>query len=169
MRLCEEYLARRGIKVDYAPHVRRGFAYFRGGERLLSIEWSEAGAHPGYYEFSECVLETRCRILSSRRVEWDEYEERLVSWRRAEEVVQDKASVFDLTWRYFMRRHESVLMRSFSLSELHATMDPANPSRLIGCASVLEALVESSPEAADFWHSRAFDIVSLYCGWIARL
>lgn len=169
MRLCDEYLARKGISVDYAPHVKRGFAYFRGGDRLLSIEWSDPGAHPGYYEFSECVLEKRCRVLSSRRVEWDEYEASLVSWRRAEEVVLERALVFDLTWRYFMRRHESLLMSIFPLAQLHATVDPLNTSRVLGCTHVLEALAERSPEASDFWHSRALDILSLYCHWIGRL
>lgn len=169
MRLCDEYLVRSGIEVDYAPHVRKGFVYFRGGERLLSIEWNEAGAHPGYYEFSECVLETRCRVLSSRRVEWEDYEGEIVSWRRSEDVVLNRAEVFDLTWRYFLRRHESVLMCRIPLSDIHATIDAGNPSRLIDCARVLEVLYEREPEAARFWHSRAFDIVSLYCHWIGSL
>lgn len=169
MRLCDEYLVRNGIEVNYARYIRRGFVYFRGGERLLSIEWNESGAHPGYYDLSECVLETRCRVLSSRRVEWDEYEERLVEWRRSEDIVLDKSLIFDLTWSYFLRRHESVLIREFPLSQIHATIDRRNESRLLECARVLEVLSERAPKAADFWHSKAFDIVSLYCHWIGSL
>jgi hypothetical protein len=170
MRLCDEYLARMGVKADYAVHVGKGFVYYEGGSRLLSVRWEQAGPHPGFYELSECVLETRCRILRSERVEWDEYEGRLLDWKSsAGELVSDKTKVFDLTWQYFIRRHESELMGLFPLSRIHATIDPSNRSRIVGCAELLDVLAERSPHISDFWHSRAFEIVSLYCHWLVRL
>lgn len=170
MRLCEEYIHRRGIKVDCAVHVRRGFLYFGNGDRLLSISWSQVGPHPGFYEFSECSLDTRCRVLSSERANWEEYESRLISWKsHAEGIVFDKARVFDLTWQYFLRRHEAVIMDAVPLSFIHSTIDPSNKSRLVDCMSLVEALSPIAPEVSEFWRSRAFDIISLYCYWLARL
>jgi hypothetical protein len=170
MRLCEEYLARRGVEVEYAVHVRKGFVYFEGGSRLLAIRWEQAGPHPGFYEFSECSLESRCRVLRSDRVEWDDYESRLVEWKSSVGgVVADKGRIFDLTWQYFLRRHESDLIRLFPLSEIHATLDPSNRSRAVQCMGMLDSLARTLPRAAEFWHSRAFDIISLYCHWLVRL
>ena len=170
MRLCEEYLHRIGIKADCAVHVRRGFLYFDGGERLLSISWNEVGPHPGFYEFSECSLDTRCRVLSSERVDWEDYESHLISWKAsAGGVVFDKARVFDLTWQYFLRRHEEVIMGALPLSMIHSTIDPSNKSRIVDCMSLVESLSSVAPEASEFWRSRAFDIISLYCHWLARL
>jgi hypothetical protein len=170
MRLCDEYLYRRGLKIDYAVHVGKGFVYFGGGSRLLSIRWEQIGPHPGFYELSECVLDTRCRVLRSERVEWDDYEARLVEWKAsAGEIVSDRTRVFDLTWRYFLRRHEEDMLALFPLSVLHSTIDPSSRSRLVACADVLESLEERLPRAAEFWHSRAFDIVSRYCHWLARI
>ena len=170
MRLCDEYLNRRGLKINYAVHVEKGFVYFGRESRLLSIRWEQIGPHPGFYEFSECVLDQRCRVLRSDRVEWDDYETSLLNWKTsAGEIVSDKTKVFDLTWQYFLRRHEEDMFALFPLSVLHSTIDPSNRFRLIACANVLESLETRLPSAADFWHSRAFDIVSCYCHWLSRI
>lgn len=170
MRLCEEYLVRNSLKPRHARHTRRGFLYFEGGEKLLCIEWMEVGAHPGLYEFSECHLGRRCRTLSAEKVLWDDYESRLLSWKGSSAgIVFERDRVFSLTWEYFMRRHEDSLLGSFPLSRIHSTVDPSNPSRLLDCMSLLDDLQSRDPQAADFWHSRAFDIVHLYCHWAAEL
>lgn len=170
MRLCDEYLLRNSISPNYARHVQKGFLYFEGGSRLLCVEWVVHGVHPGFYEMSECVLARTCRTLSSERVEWDEYESHLVSWMgAARDPVFDKTRVFDLTWQYFLRRHEDCLLGLVPLSEIHKTVDEGNSSRLVDCMDVLERISVVRPEASDFWRSRAFDIVSLYCYWMNDL
>jgi hypothetical protein len=170
MRLCEEYLCRKGLKVECAVHVRKGFVYFEGGAKLLSIRWEQAGAHPGFYGLSECALERRCRVLRSERVEWEDYEARLIEWKSsAGDILSDRTRIFDLTWQYFLRRHESDLVGLFPLSALHATIDPSNRSRPVQCAELLEAVGRRLPHAAEFWHSRAFDVISSYCHWLVRL
>jgi hypothetical protein len=136
----------------------------------LSIRWEQVGPHPGFYDLSECVLETKCRVIRSDRVEWDDYEERLLSWKSSVvEIVSDKTKIFDLTWQYFLRRHESEFLHLFPLSDIHATIDPSNKSRLVRCADFLESLSNRCSQLSNFWHSRAFEIVSLYCHWLVRL
>lgn len=170
MRLCEEYLRRVGIDPNHARHVNRGFLYYDGGERLLSIEWTVHGPHPGFYEISECSLGRSCKRLSTARVEWDDYERHLFSWMSsARDPVFDKVMVFDLTWQYFLRKFEDSIVGLFPLSEVFRTVDPSNGSRMVDCVAMVENLSFMDPPAAKFWHSKAFDIISLYCHWMARL
>jgi hypothetical protein len=170
LRLCDEYLLRNSLEPRCARHVHKGFLYFEEGRRLLCIEWANHGPHPGFYEFSECELGRRCRTLSLKRVQWEEYESHLVSWvGSASGLVFDKTKVFDLTWQYFLRRHEDSLVGLVPLSEIYGTADENNPSRLVDCMALLERVSVVLPEAVKFWHSRAFDIVSLYCHWLGGL
>lgn len=167
MRLSEEYLLRNSLNPRHARHVARGFLYFQDGRRLLSIEWVAHGPHPGFYEVSECVLERVCRTLSSARVEWDEYESYLVDWRsRATDLVFDKQKIFDLTWRYFLRRHESVILGVLPLSCILKTIDESNPQRIVDCLGMVERLDALDSSLSGFWRSRAFEVVSLYCHWM---
>lgn len=170
MRLCDEWLARNSISPRHARHVKKGFLYFDGGSKLLAIEWMSPGTHPGFYEVSECVLGKICSVLSSRRVDWEEYEDHLVSWMsRASGPVFDKTAVFDLTWRYFIRRHEDSLMSMLPLSEVYKTVDADNPSRLVDCMALVDGLASSAPRIAEFWNSRAFEVVAQYCHWMCEL
>ena len=170
MRLYEEYISRHGFRTNGAKHVRKGYVYFRGGLELLSIRWIEVGPHPGFYEFSECVLGTSCRVRKSHKVVWDESEIRLAELvRRAGSVVSEPSFVFSLTWEYFVRRHEELLSGSFSLSEIVATLNPLNPDRLLSSMDMLERLAQISPASSNFWHSRAFAVIDTYCYWAAEL
>lgn len=170
MRLCDEWLERNAITPGHARHVKKGFLYFEGGSKLLAIEWMSPGAHPGFYEISECVLGRRCKTLSSTRVDWEEYEDALVSWfAQAQRPVFDKSAVFDLTWQYFVRRHEDAIMSAVPLSEVHRTVDPCNASRLVDCMALVDKFSCLSPTLADFWMGRAFEVISLYCHWMREL
>lgn len=167
MRLCEEYLLRNSLDPKHARHVPKGFLYFEGGQRLLCIEWANHGPHPGFYEISECELGKTCKTLRSHRVQWEDYETHILSWlEQGRSPVFDKTKIFDLTWQYFMRRHEKDVAGLLPLSEIYKTLDVENPSRLVDCLSLIERLSVDRPHAADFWRKRAFDIVSLYCHWM---
>lgn len=170
MRLCEEYLQRNSLRLNYAKCVSRGFLYFDGGSKLLSIQWVSPLPHPGYYEISECVLGRSCHKLKSDRVEWNEYEPYLLSWLHQERnIVFDKSSVFDLTWNYFLRRNEKVMLDTFPVSHIYKTIDKDNSSRIMDCVELVHRLDALKPEVANFWRNRAFDLVALYCYWFADL
>lgn len=167
MRLCEEYLLRNSLAPRCARHVTKGFLYFEGGARLLAIEWIQPSPRPGFYEVSECELGRTCRTLSSTRVEWDDYESHVAAWAAAASgAVFDKRKVFDLTWQYFLRRHERDLVGTVAVSDIYRTVDDSNDSRLVDCFDLLESLSARAPAVAEFWRSRAFQIVSLYCYWM---
>jgi len=170
MRLSEEYMLRNGASSNYARHVRRGFLYFDGGASLLSVSWIDSGVHPGHYEFSQCVLDKRCRSVRSESVAWEDYESRLLAWLGEDRTpVFERSLVFDLTWQYFVRRHQGELSRRFSLSELFATVDKMNPSRAVDCMTLVESLSAAEPAVADFWRRRAFVIIDSYCWWVSSL
>lgn len=170
MRLYEEYLHRSGLRPLHARHQRKGFLYFNDGDLLLSLSWINSGNHPGYYDFCECKLDTKCRIIKSHRVDWDEYESWFISWlSTSRKIIFDKKKIFDLTWEYFLRRNEDSLIGSISLSEIYSTIDPHNPHRLLNRFELLDKMRDRNQAVADFWHSRALDIVSLYCHWVAEL
>lgn len=170
MRLFEEYMERNCPGALYARRVEKGFLYFDSGARLLVIEWMSPERHPGFYEFSECELTRRCRTVSSRRVEWDEYESYVRGWMSTERAaVFDRGVVFDLTWQYFLRRHEGDILGAAPISQVYKTVDESNDSRLLDCFGLLETISSRAPSAVDFWRSRAFQIVSLYCHWMSLL
>lgn len=167
MRLCEEYLLRNSLDPKCSRHVRKGFLYFDGGLKLLCIEWANLGPHPGFYEISECVLGRTCTTLRSTRVDWEEYEAHILSWLEGgKNPVFDKTMVFDLTWQYFIRRHEKDIVGLMPLSDIYRTLDEGNDSRLVDCFGLLERISVARPQVAEFWRTRAFDIVSLYCHWM---
>lgn len=170
MRLCEEYLLKNSLRPNHARHVGKGFLYFEGGSKLLAIEWVSPLPHPGYYEISECVLNHRCHKLKSVRVDWDEYESHLLSWLSPERsLVFDRSEVFDLTWQYFLRRHEDVLLEALPISSIYKTVDEKNATRPVDCLDLVERIESSKPEVSAFWKNRAFDVVSLYCYWMRDL
>jgi len=170
VRLCEEYLLRNSLRPNHARHVDRGFLYFEGGSKLLAIEWVSPLPHPGYYEISECVLKRQCHKINSIRVEWNEYESHLLSWiSRGRDPVFDKSEVFDLTWHYFLRRHEETLLDALPVSSIYKTVDDNNPSRIVDCLDLVERIEPLKPEVSAFWKNRAFDVISLYCYWMRDL
>jgi hypothetical protein len=170
VRLVEEYISRHGLNFRGALHVRKGFVYSRGGSELLSIYWNEVGPHPGFYVISECVLDTACRVRRSHKVVWDEYEALLIDLVKSSgPIISDRNAVFNLTWEYFVRRHESLLAGFVPLSRLIRTLDPSNPSRLVECMELLENLGDASPAALSFWNSKAFSLIESYCYWAADL
>lgn len=170
MRLCDEYVARLGLNPRHARHQSKGFLYFEGGARVLSTLWVDGGSRPGHYEFNECVLESRCRVLKSHTVQWDDYEGWFLSWATPERgPVFERLKVFDLTWEYFVRRHQTDLASSFRLEQIHGTIGPSSPGRAVARAELIRSMDSACPAAAGFWRSRAMDIVSFYLYWVGHL
>jgi len=170
VRLCEEYYKRNGLSFPHARHETKGFVFFNGGRDLLSIRWTQPGPHPGSYEISECVLESRIRSTKNSSVSWDEYEDFMQGWVSSNEgIVSCSTKVFDLSWQYFIRRNEKILAKNYDPVEIYATVDEDNPSRMASASVLLSTMQSKNPVEFNFWHSKAINIISSYSYWTAEL
>jgi len=167
-RLCEDYLVRNGSKGACVRYVGRGFVYFEGGGRLLSVRWIEAGSHPGFYEFEECLLGRSQRVLSSTRVVWDDYESFFGDWilRQGDGIVLGRADVFRLSWAYFLRRSERFLIKNFPLSDIYGTVEGPDADAFSNCLGLVERIQRVDRSVSAVWEREALGIVSNYCFWI---
>lgn len=167
MRLCEEYAQRKSLIRKYVIHSSKGFVYFEGGRKILTLLWCQDGIHPGFYQFSECLLKDRIVTLNTHEVSWGDYESWLTEWKKSKsDIVFCRDFIFRLTWEYFLRRNEVPIMEEFPLSVIFPTLDENNPSRVADAIDLVDRISLKNIHVSKFWHEKAFEVVSKYMYWI---
>jgi hypothetical protein len=167
MLLCEEYASRHKIKILPILYVQKGFLFFDEDKKLLVIKWMKQGPHPGFYEISECKLDNKIKTIKNSYVNWDEYEKYLTNWIRSrDQIVSSSSEVFDLVWQYFLRKNDKTLAENYDSFEIFETVNEKNSKRILNAVCFLEKLSKKHPSIADFWSSKANDIISKYSYWL---
>lgn len=165
--MCEEYFSRKGIDFNFVRHVQKGFLFFDEDKKLLVIKWTKIGNQPGFYEISECLLSERIKTLKNSHVSWDEYEQYLDEWIRSHDLfVYNSNEIFDLVWSYFLRRNDKLFATNYDAEEIYETINKNNEQRVLNSFYFLEKITERHPDLANFWNSKASDIISKYSHWL---
>lgn len=168
MRLCDEYVQRMGLPKLILRHASKFFLFFNDGDRLLSCRWIHSSNSCGYYEFSECILEKNVKVVRKESVEWDCYEDFLFGWLSSHRgFVFSKDKIFDLSWVFFVRRHDHFLASNFDPAKIYDSLDASNDNRIIVALELVEKISNLNVEAYDFWNSRAGEIISRYAHWFS--
>ncbi len=166
MHLCQEYLIRKKINSKFPLHVSKGFVFFNDSI-LLSIKWIDSLSSVGYYEVSECKLEERIKILNTKNIMWEEYENHIINWSKDKKIITNKKNIFYLVWMFFLRKNEVALLESFDPLEIYPTLNKNNPNWTIDAFYFLEKIEKNQPDLFNFWNSKANEILSKYCYWLA--
>lgn len=168
MLLCDEYALRNKIPAYPIKFVKKGFAFFGHNNNLLVIKWIQNGTSPGYYEISECDLAKSIKTIKLNNVDWEEYEQFLKNWSGNNSIITDREKIFNLTWEYFIRRHEEFLLSNYGPYEIYPTIDNENKNRILDSLLFLEK-ISKHKFIFDFWNNKLSEVISLYCYWIAKI
>lgn len=164
MRLCEEYVSRKGLAPYAYKRAEKCFLLYKDQRSVLVIKWTSPGPHPGDYEFSECSLEKVPRVLNSERVSWEDYEPFIRDRILPRDIVSGRQEVFRRSWEFFLRRNDDFLAANFDPVEVRKTLDD-----VVLAMSFLDKVGLVSPKVRDFWWTKAGEMANKYAFWICDL
>lgn len=170
MYLCEEYALRKKINFKCVRHVQKSFLFFDQENKLLVIKWTNQGNHPGYYEISECLLDSKIKTIKNNHVYWEQYEEFILNWLDCHNLlVSDKSEVFNLVWQYFLRRNDKFFSENYDPIEIYETISQKDSKNILNAIDFLEKISDKHPAVFDFWQKKASDVISKYAYWMLDL
>lgn len=174
MFLCEEYIKRHKLDIDFIKHVNWGCLFYQtmpGQWKVLTISWKEPANHPGYYLLNQLqpikfnLSDGQFFKKNNETVFYVDDYEKLI-YENTKDIIRcpkNEDEIINAAWEIGLYIFDSLIAKQVSsyVCNLGGDLREFN--------DFMQWLVNKVPEFHKFWHGEMSLYVDSHLNWLSYL